>query len=159
QPVEFSDGYAHGPSIKAGWFPLAAPEAWIAAHPGYDPEDPGAALDPDPDPEPEASALALAVAKFLDGADDPALVELAEEHAAVMTALVRAYTRGRGFGADGEPVEDVRAVIVTATARLVSNPEQADNYAGGAGVRGRLVGFWLPEQIVLNAYRRRSAVS
>src|SRR5690606_39709278 len=58
------------------------------------------------------------------------LVALAAQHGAVMTALVRAYTRGVGF-VDGVPAEPIRAVIVAASARLVANPEQVDAYVSG----------------------------
>lgn len=147
EPVEYYDDSFGTFTLKAGYYYRLELDAWLA----------GPAPDPDPEPEPETSALALAVAKFLDGDDDPDLVALAEEHSAVMVALVRAYTRGRGFDTEGAPLDDVHAVILTATARLVANPEQVDAYTGGAGVRGGFVGFSLPEQIVLNTYRRRSA--
>jgi hypothetical protein len=46
-----------------------------------------------------------------------------------MTTLVRSYTRGRGFidAEDGHLViaEPLQAVIITATARLVTNPAQS----------------------------------
>lgn len=119
-----------------------------------------APVDPDPDPDPEEPGeqdeLGVQIAAFLDSADDPDLVALAAQHGAVMTALVRAYTRGVGF-VDGVPAEPIRAVIVAASARLVANPEQVDAYVSGAGVRGGFTGFNLVEQAVLNGYRRRVA--
>ncbi|GAB2497152.1 hypothetical protein GCM10027063_40440 [Promicromonospora xylanilytica] len=114
-------------------------------------------VDPGPDPDPEPTTLAASVAAFLDATDDPDLIALAGQHVTVMEALVRAHTRGKGFTPEGAPYPDVEAVIIAATARLIANPEQTDNYAGGAGVRGGFVGFSLPELITLNTYRRRTA--
>jgi hypothetical protein len=97
------------------------------------------------------------VAAFL-GQPDDATVSLAGQHLPVVTEFVRAYTRGRGF-TDGEPGDDLEAVIVSATARLVSNP--ALNRVETDGVYsvtpGRLDGFTLPELAVLNLHRRRTA--
>jgi hypothetical protein len=41
----------------------------------------------------------------------------------VVTALASSYTRGEGF-TDGEPNDDVRAVILSAAARLWRDPSQ-----------------------------------
>ena len=57
--------------------------------------------------------------EFLCGPGDP--VER-NRHLETVAAFVRAYTRGRGFAADGTPEPEVAAVIVTATARLLANP-------------------------------------
>lgn len=97
------------------------------------------------------------VADFLGRGDDPALVALAADHVALVAQFVRAYTRGNGFVA-GVPSADLDAVIVTATARLVTNPaqlerEQADAYSAV----GSFAGWTLPEQAVLHLYRRRTA--
>lgn len=103
-------------------------------------------------PEPEK------VARFLGRGDDTNVVALAGEHLPIVTAFVRAYTRGNGF-VHGVPGDDLEAVIVSATARLVTNPEQASrvqvaDYTESPAV---LNGFTLPELAVLHLYRRRTA--
>jgi len=95
------------------------------------------------------------VADFLGRGDDTQLVALAGEHAAVITAMARAYTRDRGF-LGTEPFEDVAAVIVTAAARLVANPEQVPNTSGPFSVAGGFTGWSLAELFVLNRYRKRA---
>jgi hypothetical protein len=97
------------------------------------------------------------VADFLGQGDDTNVVVLAEQHVDLVTAFVRAYTRGRGFEV-GEPDEDLAAVIVTATARLVSNPTHAQHeQIGDYGHRpGTLEGWTLPELAVLHLYRKRA---
>jgi hypothetical protein len=95
------------------------------------------------------------VADFLGSGEDAALVTLAGQHAAVVSALARSYTRGRGF-ADADPAEDIAAVITTATARLVANPEQLASDVGSVSMRGGWQGWNLAEQIVLNRYRVRA---
>lgn len=96
------------------------------------------------------------VAAFLGAVDDTELAALAEEHVVIVTAMVRAYTRGGGF-TEGGPNDELAAVITTATARLVANPEQVD-YAVGSVQQGKgFQGFSLAETFVLNRYRRRSA--
>ncbi|WP_084021650.1 hypothetical protein [Mycobacterium avium] len=102
-----------------------------------------------------AAVTGQMVADFLGRGDDSSLVALAADHAAIVTALARSYTRGRGF-AGPEPAEDVAAVIVTATARLVANPEQLASDYGSVSVRGGWQGWNLAEQIVLNRYRVRA---
>jgi hypothetical protein len=42
----------------------------------------------------------------------------------IVTALAKSYTRGQGFGGDGIPNSDIRAVILAGTARLHAHPEQ-----------------------------------
>lgn len=95
------------------------------------------------------------VADFLGQGDNSEAVTLAGDHAAIITALARSYTRGRGF-IGAEPAEDIAAVIVTATARLVANPEQLASDYGSVSLRGGWQGWNLAEQIVLNRYRVRA---
>ena len=59
----------------------------------------------------------------------------------------------------GDEVEvDLRAVIITATARLVTNPSQvARESVDGYEAVGSFNGFSLPELAVLHRYRRRTA--
>lgn len=102
-----------------------------------------------------AAVTGQTVAEFLGQGDDEQLIALAGQHAAVVTALARSYTRGRGFAA-AEPAEDVAAVITTATARLVANPEQLAADFGSVSLRGGWQGWNLAEQIVLNRYRVRA---
>lgn len=106
------------------------------------------------------------VADFLGQGTDGGTVALAGEHLRIVAALVRNYTRGQAFAtpegeATGEPYAypDVAAVLVTATARSMSNPEQAvrEQLADYSIVYPVLHGFTLPELIVLNSYRRRAA--
>jgi hypothetical protein len=96
------------------------------------------------------------VADFLGQGDDTALVALAGQHVGIVAAMAQSYTRGGGFTA-GEPYDDVAAVIITATARLVDNPEQKiDKTVGPTSSRGGFYGWSLAETFVLNRYRRRA---
>lgn len=102
-----------------------------------------------------AAVTGLRVAAFLGGGTDANLVVLAEAHAEVVTQMCRAYTRDAGF-ADGAPNAEIAAVIVTAAARLVANPQQLANDVGGVSIRGGFNGFSLSERIVLNRYRKKA---
>ncbi|MEZ5211277.1 hypothetical protein [Gordonia sp. (in: high G+C Gram-positive bacteria)] len=99
------------------------------------------------------------VAAFLGEPTNAETAALAEQHLPIVTAMARSYTRGRGFDDDG-PAEDLAAVIITATARLMENPKQFpyDQTAGQMSVsfRGAFVGWNLAETFVLNRYRRRA---
>lgn len=98
------------------------------------------------------------VARFL-GKSDEATTDLAAEHLPVVTAMVRAYTRGRGFtDPNAEPGDDVAAVIVSATARAVANPEQTVSQdVGPFSIRhGMFNGWTLPELAILHRYRKRA---
>ncbi len=98
------------------------------------------------------------VARFLGRADDSRLVSLAGEHLPVVTAFVKAYTRENGFFGSC-PNEDIAAVIVSATARLVDNPSAAKAFTSGpfSVTPGTFSGWTLPELAVLHRYRRRTA--
>ncbi|MCH5641438.1 hypothetical protein [Gordonia sp. ABSL49_1] len=100
-----------------------------------------------------------AVADFLGRGSEEALAAMAEQHAAIVTAMAQAYTRGGGF-TNGEPTDDVAAVITTATARLLTNPGQldTDDSMGPMRVviRGSFTGWTLAELFVLNRYRKRA---
>lgn len=97
------------------------------------------------------------VADFLGQGDNTELVALAGEHLVIITAMARAYTRGSGFAWANEPNDDVAAVITTATARLLANPEQIDYAVGGTRLGRGFQGWSLAETFVLNRYRKRSA--
>ncbi|MBS1691931.1 MAG: hypothetical protein JST91_06905 [Actinobacteria bacterium] len=78
----------------------------------------------------------------------------------LITAMARAYTRGRGFDDDGRPNDEVAAVITTASARLAANTKQLNQSASmdglGADTRSFFTGWTLAELFVLNRYRRRA---
>lgn len=160
-PVEWCDAHPgewlpdegyYGPTtytLKAGYMTVAELEAWHAAQ------------EPDPPaPVPDEGLTGQTVADFLGYGDDAELVALAGRHLPVVTAMARAYTRDNGFYVDGTPLEDVAAVILTATARLVVNPEQnkREQLATGESVtHAGFVGWSLAETIVLNRYRKRAS--
>lgn len=140
-----------GTGIDPATFSLVI-EDNIAAEPSPDPDPPV-----DPPAGPTATPEGQTVADYLGVGDDPALAVLCSQHAAVMIAMVRSYCRGKGFTADG-PFEDVAAVITTATARMVANPEQSTIQAGEVSGRDRGFQGWnLAELAVLNRYRGRAA--
>lgn len=97
------------------------------------------------------------VAAFLGQGDDEQLVALAGEHAVIVTAMVKAYTRDNGFDDFGDPGDDLAAVITTATARLVSNPGQLRYGVGGVQLFEGFTGFSLAELFVLNRYRKKAS--
>lgn len=158
-PVEWCDQHpgefdpntgGYGPTtytLKDGYMTPAELDAWHAAQ--------------QPDPPPASEGLTgQTIADFLGHGDDADLVALADQHLVVVTAMARAYTRGRGFYSDDTPREDVEAVITTATARLVVNPEQAKREqlaTGEATTHAGFTGWSLVETLVLNRYRKRSS--
>lgn len=97
------------------------------------------------------------VADFLGQGDNPELVTLAGNHALIVTEMARAYTRGNGFDGFAQPTEPIEAVITTATARLIANPEQIESTIGGVTMRGGFTGWSLAETFVLNRYRKRAS--
>lgn len=133
-------------TLKAGYMTPAELDAWHAA------QEPA----PEPEPGPAEPLTGQTIADFLGYSDDADLVRLAGQHLVVVTAMARAYTRDNGF----DPLrEDVAAVLTTATARLVVNPEQnkREQLATGESVTyASFVGWSLAETIVLNRYRRRA---
>ncbi|MBG6237388.1 hypothetical protein IWX78_000331 [Mycetocola sp. CAN_C7] len=105
-----------------------------------------------------AAPTATDVANYLDRGDDFELVTLAGVHLPLITQLVKAYTRGNGFTAD-VPDDIVRAVIISATARLTQNPDgtitvNIDDFQTRKTV---FEGFSLIERVVLDGYRRKAA--
>lgn len=129
-------------------------------------------LDTDPPPvpeEPDAPSLPISgvvadVVTFMGRTGDAALEALAEQHVPVMAELVNAYVRGNGpvrtglaLGEFSFPA-DLRAVVITASARLLSNPAQLESESSdGYAARGSFSSFSLAEQAVLHRYRRRVA--
>lgn len=110
--------------------------------------------DPDPEPEPVDPEISRVVA-FLGQEDNPEIVALAREHLPIIKMMANAYTRGGGFFG-GHPNDDVAAVITTATARLLANPEQLRYSAGSVQISDSFRGWTLAETFVLNRYRRRA---
>lgn len=77
---------------------------------------------------------------------------------AAVKGLASGYTRGQGFQADPLLEDDLAAVVLTASARLVGNTEQAvrDQAGDVATVFTPFLGWSLVEQAVLNRYRKRA---
>ena len=94
------------------------------------------------------------VADFLGQGDDEQLVALAGQSVTIITAMARSYTRGNGFHEISGANDEIAAVITTATARLVANPEQLRVTIGGVQTDG-FQGWSLAELFVLNRYRAR----
>ncbi|ATD70354.1 MULTISPECIES: hypothetical protein [Gordonia] len=88
---------------------------------------------------------------------DTELAAVAERALPIVTAQVRAYTRGRGFSGD-QPAPDVETVILTSTARLAANPEnlRAEKIGDYEVQRQVIDGWTLPELAILGRYRRRA---
>lgn len=73
-----------------------------------------------------------------------------------VTAFARAYTRGRGFGPNGTMAAEISAVILTVTARAMTNPDGL----GKTTITGPFTetmagwqGFNLMERLTLDRYR------
>lgn len=105
-----------------------------------------------------------AVISFLGWPSDPALIAQADQHAAMVGQMARAYCHGHGFQPDAitgdwEAEEDIRAVIVSAAARSLSNPAQDRRVEAGSfnAAPGTFAGWTLPEVGVLHRYRRMTA--
>lgn len=92
------------------------------------------------------------VADFLGRGDDREAVALAGEALPIVTAMARAYTRGRGF-IGNEPNAEIAAVLVTATARMLANPGQIAYTVGGVQMGAGFQGWSLAETFVLSRYR------
>ncbi len=108
----------------------------------------------------EALPTGQTVISFLGWPSDPSLITQADQHAEHVAALAHAYTRGKGFSDDGATAEPALCkVIVSATARSLSNPSQARRTEAGAfsELPGSLASFSLLETIALDRYRVRMA--
>lgn len=152
---EFNDDtgtYDYAYTLKSGYMTPAELQAWQDAQ-----------VEPEPEPETPPAPGGVSGASLLafvgQDAADPELVALADQHLAAVTAMAKAYTRDRGFTADGTPKEDVAAVLMTATARLLDNPQQNQREAYGdyQVTSTPFVGWSLVELAVLNRYRVRTA--
>lgn len=127
------------------------------AEPGdSEPDDPGG-IEPITDPVERVVGLLERTRCGEPAIDSTAVVVAVQE----ITALAKAYTRGRGF-TDSGPHPDISAAIVTAAARLVSNPRQIPvEFPAGPGgstrvFRGGFTGWSLAELAALNRYRVRA---
>lgn len=98
------------------------------------------------------------VADFLGQGDDETVLALAGQALPIIRAMAYAYTRGRGFldGASVLPNDDVAAVIITATARLMANPDQLKYRVGDVSYQSAFEGWTLAETFVLNRYRKKA---
>ena len=99
------------------------------------------------------------VADFLGRSGDERFEAKAHENVRLVADMVKGYTRGIGFTPRGLIQDDLRAVIIAVTARLMANPEHFDRVQIGEFTRagGGFQGFTLPELAVLHNYRRRTA--
>ena len=79
-------------------------------------------------------------------------------HIESATAMVRAYTRDRGFDPDGKPADDLAAVITSCAARQYTNPAQTVQTAivDASVTMGTFRGWTLPELAILHRYRVRA---
>jgi hypothetical protein len=100
------------------------------------------------------------VARFLGQGQDSTVLALAGEHLPVVTDMVRAYVRDKGFDeATGEPADDLGRIIIASTARLVTNPAHTVTEQPDASYQvryGIFNGWTLPELAVLHRYRKRA---
>src|SRR5699024_8578662 len=133
QPVTEETTITIVPEPLAGYEFDAEPEPLVLPFtPAPDP-DPDPAPDPDPERALVASTLAPRALRHAgtdpDAAPAPALA-MAEGHLATVLEYVKGYTRGRGFHGY-VPERPLQAVIVAATGRLVTNPEQVTYYSTG----------------------------
>jgi hypothetical protein len=101
--------------------------------------------------------LAEFIARDLSGDEEAAQ---AQQVITIVTSLVKSYTRGNGFDSEGSPAEDLRAVILTSSARLIFHQFQVP-YAEVKGpesfsVREGWVGWTLTELAALNRWRIRA---
>ncbi|WP_237394359.1 hypothetical protein [Mycobacterium paraintracellulare] len=77
----------------------------------------------------------------------------------IITAMASSYTRGQGFTA-GVPNDEIRAVILTASARLISNTSGLtfSEIEGPSQIEynSAFSGWTVGELVVLNRFRRRA---
>lgn len=101
---------------------------------------------------PDAAALGAFLGRTVDSAQAASVVQ-------VITSLAKSYTRGQGF-TDAGPNDDIAAVILTASARLISNSSglQYSESEGPSAVefRSAFNGWTLPEMFALNRFRVRA---
>ena len=106
-----------------------------------------------------ATVTGTDVAEYLGRGDDVGLATLAGRHVVVVSEMVKAYTRGKGFDLGLNPNAALAAAIISATARLSSNPDgtitvSVDDYQTRKTV---FEGFTIAEHLILNRYRRKAS--
>lgn len=99
------------------------------------------------------------VSAYLGRTQDVPFTTQADKAVSATYEFARSYCRGRGFEDDEDLPADLRMVVITAAARLATNPtmlraEQAESYASNSGPDGT---FAPVELAVLHRYRRRVA--
>lgn len=101
-----------------------------------------------------ATAIAPHVAAIVGRAADAPTIALAQQQIPLVIEYVRGYTRGKGFE-NGKIAAPLVAVIQSACARLVTNPEQLSYYsmADYSERPAVLAGWTLAELGVLKRYR------
>lgn len=106
-----------------------------------------------------SAPTATQVAEFLGQGDNTQLLALVGVHLPLITEMARTHTRGVGFDANDEPNDAISAVIVSATARLASNPTSTQSSQAGPFMTRHTVfqGWSLIELSVLDAHRRKAA--
>ncbi|MBF6330267.1 hypothetical protein [Nocardia transvalensis] len=99
------------------------------------------------------------IADFLGQGDNTELVALADQVVPLVALMAKAYTRGQGFTGP-TPNDELAAVITTASARMVANPEQIDHEQTTGPFTDRkassFTSWSLAETYVLNRYRKRA---
>lgn len=78
----------------------------------------------------------------------------AVEIVATIAHMVHEYTRGNGFDEAGVPTDGIKRVIISASARLLANPEQIQFQTGIVVLRGAFEGWTALERTILNSYRK-----
>lgn len=133
-----------------------APEDDDGGGGGGDPADPAPAVPADL--AAVVDSLAPVLAAYLGRPDRPATLATARAQLPVVIEFVRGYTRGREW-LGYVPPYPLRSVIVSATARLVANPEQVRQYgiADYSETPAVLNGYTLAELGTLRRYRRTHA--
>lgn len=111
-----------------------------------------AVIDPVPPPTPEELASFLRWPPF-----DEEQEAAAQAHIDRAMLLVKSYTRGRGFHADGL-AKPLREVVLSLAGRSLSNPTSAQRIAAGNYVEtpGQ-PDFALAERLIMDHFRRRIA--
>lgn len=101
---------------------------------------------------PTVSDIAGLLGRDVDSAQGVAVLS-------IVTAMVSEYTRGQGF-TNGVPTDGLRAVILSASLRLLANPRGLliDETEGPSAVsyRSAFAGWTVAELYVLNNYRVRA---
>lgn len=132
------------------------------------PSDPGPTLPPTTDgggtlDKDGNHYLAKRAVAFVNRPGDPELMGLANAQLPVVEAFIHGYTRGRGFQAFGVlPAEPgLQMVMVSAVARLLTNPEGLKQYQLGDYMERPAVlnGWTLAELAILNRYRKRTGTA